>query len=1219
MTIASGATVNLLGQALGAEPFNISGTGLGGVGALYNGSTTPAAIAGAVNFSAASSFSVGGIGDILISAPIGSNNTNSVLTKVGNNTLTLAGSGDNWGLALIVNGGTVVLAKSIVGTHAIGSPGAVVNSGGTLQLGGGGFDEIFDTAPVTVNPGGTFDTNGGGQSFGTLTLSGTGVNGAGALLNSSIFSSTINPTSTVLAGNTTIDVANVGSNNAGTLTLDNTVSGAFSITKIGAGSLILNGNNTFTGGVILTFGTLVVNNPGALNSSGTNALSFTSGGAILNLNGNNITVSSLTGPAGFLQNVNPGSALLTINNASNNTYNGVLRDGNAVGSLAVTKIGAGTLTLGGVNTFSGNFVISGGTVFITNPNATGNNNTIVLNSAGTLDLNGQSVSTSNLNGEAGTLINSSTTPAGFAGSMTNGVLNIAGAGDINLSGSYSGSIINANSSANLTLSGSNDNAFLEVNAISGSVLLAKDSTPGVHAIGGSGLNISGGLVQLAGTGGDQLADNANVAITSGSFDANGMDETVNGFSFEGTGLNNAGAILNSAPASSTLTAIAGFSLAGNASIGVTQIDGLLTINSPISGGFGFNKVGQGTLSLTAVNTFTGTLTVSAGTLSLDGGSLSSNLTNNATFTYNAGTFGGRLTNAGNVEFNADFSAANGIENDSALFIPPGRIVSAAGAGLNNTGTLGVSGTLALSTLNTVTNTNQGTLALSGGVVNGFTFFNGIFFINSGFLTNSAAGLITGFGTINAPLTNVGTISPAGGTLNVPAFINTGDIEMASTTAPLSGGTITNNATIEGFGKINNPVTNNATIEATQGNLVFTGNVTNSLNGTIAAATGNKVLMQGANFPTNAGLISLAGGTFDNGGQTLDNTGQISGFGVLATGGLTNDGILTLTRGTTTVNGPVTNSLNQTINVKFQPAVFTGNVTNNGTIKTTNTTVTFTANYTGNTFISDPATNIFQANATTLPGGLITGSSGDAFLFNTFTNNGTFQNGGYLSVSTAITNTATFSQSGPQSWSPGATFTNSSGTAAFQSNAKLYGLTITAGTVDITTSKFIIEATTSKSATLTALQQNIATHSLIASGMPANFALALLDNAITHFTSFGGQPVDNNALLLSIELLGDANADGHVDLTDLSTVLNNFGSTSSFWTSGNFDNAPTIDLTDLSDVLNNFGQTNPNANTKDLALSTKDFTPTPDPTTLALLTLSAPFLLSRRKRLSHHEC
>ena len=246
---------------------------------------------------------------------------------------------------------------------------------------------------------------------------------------------------------------------------------------------------------------------------------------------------------------------------------------------------------------------------------------------------------------------------------------------------------------------------------------------------------------------------------------------------------------------------------------------------------------------------------------------------------------------------------------------------------------------------------------------------------------------------------------------------------------------------------------------------------------------------------------------------------------------------------------------------------------------------------------------------------MTGSTGDAFLFNNFTNNGTFTNGGTLSVSTSITNAATFSQSGPQTWLPGATFTNTGGTATFTSNAKLYGLTITAGTVDITNTKFIIEATpATKSTIFSSLHTSIASHSLIATGNPATYALALLDNAITNFTTFGGQPVDPNSLLLSEELLGDANADGHVDLTDLSTILNSFGATTSAWTSGNFDGAPSIDLTDLSDVLNNFGASNPFPNTSQLPTTNDQLppTPTPEPASLFMIAL-APMLIMQHKR------
>src|SRR5207245_1205425 len=111
---------------------------------------------------------------------------------------------------------------------------------------------------------------------------------------------------------------------------------------------------------------------------------------------------------------------------------------------------------------------------------------------------------------------------------------------------------------------------------------------------------------------------------------------------------------------------------------------------------------------------------------------------------------------------------------------------------------------------------------------------------------------------------------------------------------------------------------------------------------------------------------------DNNNHPLNNTGQISGFGNIRTGGaggggLTNNGIFTLTDGPSTVNGNVTNSAGKTILAKNFPTLFTGNITNLGTIKITNTTVTFTGNYSGNAYISDPSTNIFQANATTTPG------------------------------------------------------------------------------------------------------------------------------------------------------------------------------------------------------------------------------------------------------------
>ena len=134
-----------------------------------------------------------------------------------------------------------------------------------------------------------------------------------------------------------------------------------------------------------------------------------------------------------------------------------------------------------------------------------------------------------------------------------------------------------------------------------------------------------------------------------------------------------------------------------------------------------------------------------------------------------------------------------------------------------------------------------------------------------------------------------------------------------------------------------------------------------------------------------------------------------------------------------------------------------------------------------------------------------------------------------------------------------------------------------------------------------------------STLPANMAIAVIDNAVVNKLTFGGVGVDSSSVLVGAELAGDANIDGHVDLTDLSTVLNNFGSTTPAWTSGNFDGAATIDLTDLSAVLNNFGSNNPNASDAAAAVGVAPAIATPEPASLAVLGLGAVALLSRRRK------
>ena len=137
-----------------------------------------------------------------------------------------------------------------------------------------------------------------------------------------------------------------------------------------------------------------------------------------------------------------------------------------------------------------------------------------------------------------------------------------------------------------------------------------------------------------------------------------------------------------------------------------------------------------------------------------------------------------------------------------------------------------------------------------------------------------------------------------------------------------------------------------------------------------------------------------------------------------------------------------------------------------------------------------------------------------------------------------------------------------------------------GTLDITDSALIVQTQTAsfvptqlgilRSQVISGYQngtwQGVGITSSIAAANPNRIGIAIFLPSNLFFTTFDGLQVDQNSVVASSALLGDATLDGTVDLSDLSIVLNNFGSTTPNWTDGNFDFAPTIDLTDLSDVL-----------------------------------------------------
>lgn len=474
----------------------------------------------------------------------------------------------------------------------------------------------------------------------------------------------------------------------------------------------------------------------------------------------------------------------------------------------------------------------------------------------------------------------------------------------------------------------------------------------------------------------------------------------------------------------------------------------LLVGANVSNG-GLIKEGAGTLALTAsgglgipVTLNTGTLVYnfiqSGGSLTQNGGTIGGALTNQGTFTYNGGTFSGQLVNQGSAIFNATFTAGNGLVNFVTLSVGASATLTLNGTGLNNQGTCSLAGgtltgngplvnnssfsgygTIAgsggfinnalwtvsggnLNLDNTGVNANNGNLDLAPGLqlrLNGGPLNNaGSITLNNGSISGSAmlnnisGGTIIGRGAITCPFNNNGGIVYVDtGTLNISqSFSNSGLMLLDGVSAGFTGGLMNNSGSLEGLGNVGNAIANDGIIEPLGGQLTLTGAVTNNAAGLITAATGNRVLAT-AGVSANAGVIFLTGGTFDNNNKPLNNTGQLSGYGTFRSGGLANNGSMMLVGDFSTVNGNVTNAVGKQITVAYDPAIFTGTVVNNGTFKSTSTTVHFTGTYIENgVFNSDPATNNFNSLIIGTAGYFL-GGDGDVFSVSGNFQNGSLQN------------------------------------------------------------------------------------------------------------------------------------------------------------------------------------------------------------------------------------
>ena len=327
--------------------------------------------------------------------PCNLNNSGAVILDVATgNTTTFGGVISNSGAVTKTGDGTLVLSNTntytgsttisagiltVNGGFSVSSSNFTVDSGAVFTLGG-----VVSGTDFTVQGGGTLNLqNTSNTQTGTITIvSGTTLQGDAA----AVQGDPTNPCNLDNSGAVTLDVST-----GNTTTFGGVISNSGTVTKTGAGHLILSNTNTYTGDTTVSGGTLTANGGFSVSSSNftvdsgavftlggvVSGTDFTvQGGGILTLQNTSntqtgtITVASgttLQGDAAAVQGdpTNPcnldnsGVVTLDVSTGNTTTFGGVISN-----SGTVTKTGEGSLVLANTNTYTGETTINGGVLAV---------------------------------------------------------------------------------------------------------------------------------------------------------------------------------------------------------------------------------------------------------------------------------------------------------------------------------------------------------------------------------------------------------------------------------------------------------------------------------------------------------------------------------------------------------------------------------------------------------------------------------------------------------------------------------------------------------------------------------------------------------------------------------------------------------------------------------------------------------------------------------------